>query len=228
MNHAEFSEWFNYHCAAFTGVAGWLAKQSSDQRQLVTAQWRKALSEINLDEAKAATDTLFGSEAPPKYADDHPRAITKAVRERRGAAGGADRFPSGKMVTGQDGKPVWAFACHYCSDSGFVCIWLPGALACHDADPAKFDKHIDGHYVANAGGPVWCRHRVTIRCCCQRGRAYGSDWCKFVFNPQRNWRVFAPDGADTLILESLLNYQAYLEAPAAEEFDASKYKFPDD
>lgn len=211
----------DYHGAAFTGLQAWLAKQPPEQRDQTLDLWRSVLANVTLDAARDATELLFSGEVEcPKFYDDHPRAVLRAIRESRKEAGG-ERYPDGKWVTGEDGERVYAFHCHHCEDTGFVGIWLPGAFRCHKANPEAFKQFQDGHWVGETN--EWCWHISTLRCTCKRGQAFASAWLKVQYDPSMHARIFKDERGNTV--GSLTGWGR--PAPVAEEFDARSYQFQD-
>jgi hypothetical protein len=67
MTRQEFDEWLSYHTSAFTSVGQWLdgiSKEQIDGKPSERAQtlrhWFGVLRHVDLADAKAATDKLFG------------------------------------------------------------------------------------------------------------------------------------------------------------------------
>ena len=120
MNTSEFNDWWDYHTARFTGVAGWLEQNGAGQDGVDTLiAWQEALQALRLRDAKQATDAMFqGTHVTTGYTD-HPAAVIRWCRHVQDS--NYNRGP--KSIYGQD-----TFRCHHCQDSGVRLVFHPIAM----------------------------------------------------------------------------------------------------
>jgi hypothetical protein len=114
MTDHEFAEWFEYHSAAFTGIPEWLAKRPSPKPTL--DRWCGVLRNVNLFDAKLATDRLFAQEDQPRGFDRHPAAVAAITRKNREP----EAFQPRRIIDGQE-----SFRCLLCEDDGRLTCWHP-------------------------------------------------------------------------------------------------------
>lgn len=217
MTADEFYDWLDrVHMTRFTGCAGYFEKNDGAKQA-----WYTALRSYSVDSLTTASQQMFEDEKHSQaYPEKHPailRGLAKGIAYDRG-----DRFPEG--------------ACCYCGKSGFVTVWLPPAVRClTDQRLRKFSEWETGHWrvreqekngqIETVVTAEWCYHQLTVRCCCERGNAFGLSWCKYQLNPARHWRVFCPMDEGKSVIDSLVDRNNFLSAPKSEEFDAADYQF---
>lgn len=128
MTSAEFNQWLAYHQAAFPEIASWMRNMDGtgapdDVRptpQRIAAQWARALEDVTLDEAKAATDRMF------REPDLHPKSFSAHATAVRLIAIG-DRPP--KTERPWRANAQWRGArCRQCLDRGVVFVISPSAV----------------------------------------------------------------------------------------------------
>lgn len=128
MTSAEFNQWLAHHQAAFPEIASWMRNLDgtgapNDVRptpQRIAAQWARALEDVTLDEAKAATDRLFREpDLQPKSFSAHATAV------RLIAIG--DRPPKAERPWRANAQ--WRGArCRQCLDRGVVFVVSPAIV----------------------------------------------------------------------------------------------------
>lgn len=121
MTPEEFTEWFAYHTARFTGIRQWLDKSTKGAGSPSVAEiqrgWYGTMRNLDLDNAKAASDRMHaGDIEEPKGYDRHPAAIRRACAGLRKIGVIEPRYDP-------DGNET--FACLTCMDTGMVFIWHP-------------------------------------------------------------------------------------------------------
>ncbi len=122
MSPDEFSEWLEYHQAAFPGVADWMRKNTpkdATTEQRPAYHWRRALFDVDSLDAKRATDAMLsGYLEEPRGYSSHPKAIRRWCK----TIGGGERREQNKPEY-VDGERV--YSCSLCEDRGTVPIMHP-------------------------------------------------------------------------------------------------------
>lgn len=127
MTHDQFHEWLKYHGAAFPEFSSWLANRprkpteggKPSQEEVQQAAFR-VLYQVDLDDAKAATDAMScGAEPKPKMYGDHAREIRQIANRERSSR------PSVQPWQRRTVDGVETFHCLDCHDDGRVVIWHP-------------------------------------------------------------------------------------------------------
>jgi hypothetical protein len=129
VTHEQFLEWYAHHRSAFPGIDAWLgridraAKSEADLRSAdVLRGWRRVLADIELADAKRATDEMArGDIDEPRSFDGHAKAIRRSAK--------ASRFERGKGP----GRVVWfdgerSVRCSVCGDAGLVIVFHPKSM----------------------------------------------------------------------------------------------------
>lgn len=169
MTPAEVSEWLNYHDSLFDGYAAWVR----DKGRVLGRTIAKALDAISLDDAKAASDELFGGdEEPPKGYTHHIRRIRslafRLARRRR-----AERRNAVKRTPLVDGEP--RYSCLKCLDDGLVSVLSPASLRLAKSNSLHLEPFINRY--RKTVQPESQLTSIACYCDCEIGRATRDDSC---------------------------------------------------
>lgn len=175
MNRKEFSDWFTYHRAAFPSMDAWLGRfprsEPTEKRigdppsqPEILRSWFKVLGNVELEDAKSATDALAaGDEERPDLFDNTAAAVRKASRSflsRR-------RFTEKKQYD----SPEATYRCWLCEDFGWVGVLYPASVAI--IERTWPDGPPDWFECAEGGRDI--RWGVVL-CVCERGDVYAKHW----------------------------------------------------
>ena len=113
MQTAEFQLWIDHHRTAFTGFSEWLSRHPD--RLSLLGIWQRLLRNVELADAKAATEALLSGEEPePMGYDRHVRSVLSYAKNHRTIRlAEAAHEPSYRD----------AVSCLTCKDSGVVVVW---------------------------------------------------------------------------------------------------------
>ena len=135
MTWEEFEDWFSYHASRFTGLHTWLGKYAESRadarnereptQESILQGWFHTLAQVDLADAKRATDLLHaGDEPEPKGPDKIAGAVAQIARRMRTGAGWTGREEGPRIVGG-----VETVDCVTCQDWGRVWVWHPEDMA---------------------------------------------------------------------------------------------------
>jgi len=140
MTEAEFQQWFGYHGAAFPSLHSWLARQQktagSYAKQTETEYvdpldaWFRAWEDVEITDARAATDAMAGGDLDCPAWSQHPPLIRRWVRERTETA--YSQRQTRRIIDGEE-----TFACSDCRDSGWVLVLDPRSQSARTARACK-------------------------------------------------------------------------------------------
>lgn len=188
MTYPQFEQWLRHHIAAYPGLqTSYLAKmkRASDasrgewepSREEVLAAWFKALGDVALDDAKAATDAMkAGDEEEPKGWDRHATGVAVIARRRA--------TPRSRELTIDGQRTV---RCLHCQDTGRVVCWGREAMQqARDGKPIAYP-----HY------------RTTLLCNCGAAARFhaANGYVRFdetLHLPIQKFRVNDPDAHEEL------------------------------
>lgn len=153
MTDAEFSDWLDYHCQAFPGLAKWL----SDAGPGAVDAWRRCLSMCRPADAYAATDAML-RDGPPEGYSRHPSEVFRRCNHARS-----------RDIDDQDWRRT-AVHCRECMDTGFIQVWHPDAVTAYEE--GRLELSDKGARIIE-GGSVRARvlRWAVARCACDRGQA---------------------------------------------------------
>lgn len=210
MTEQEFEQWFQFHSQTFN-LGRW-----ARENPMALDAWYGALRGYSVQHLNEATEELIGLSSPPKYPEQHVSAIKCFLQSKAAQTPEEDRFPKGVWVDNPEGGREYLPHCVHCTDRGHLAVYLPAAVKCFRRlpDGAKWDSG-DGHYTERG---EWCRHVVTVSCCCERGRA--NSLTKGKFDPSRMLPWHYSD------LERLANPGKFLLAPVAQSMRVSDFDGP--
>ena len=89
MNRTEFSQWIKTHDAAFPGFQAWIESGDGGSVRQRAQLWIELLKDVSLEQARAASRTMFGAESRPKFFNEHldwlqgrfkPKALANSVQ----------------------------------------------------------------------------------------------------------------------------------------------------
>lgn len=161
MTWDEFQEWLVYHASGFTGLHSWLSKmpenravarsESEPTQHDVLQRWYRCLDDVDLKDAKRASDSLLsGDEAEPRGYDKHPAAVAAIARRLHGSRPSGAREEGPRFIHGEE-----VVTCLLCRDWGRFSVWHPESMkrvAAEGLNPP--------HYVC------------AVSCTCPAGRRY--------------------------------------------------------
>lgn len=180
MTRTEFTDWFSYHTARFTGVSSWLSKFPQQPRRegeptqsSIVDAWFNTLRHTPLEDAKHGTDVLHSGDEqfPDKGFDCHPMAV------RRAAIGASNERRASKTASRylMAGEPT--YRCWLCQDAGTRRIVHPVSIV-----SAREFMTVDGetllklfHRMENPKGSVDLMSAV-VACVCEAG----DRWLRFL------------------------------------------------
>jgi len=180
MTDSEFNEWFSCHASCFTGLHSWLRKfpatdaeakqRHQPTQERILQRWFRVLEDVDLADAKEATDRLHsGEEDEPKGFDKHPGAVRGIARKLRtgGASSGREEGP--RVVGG-----VEVVDCVTCQDWGRLWVWHPDDM---------------GRALAGRLGPPY--RSCHVACTCRAGNRYRRT--HRLFDPKRDLPIRRAD-----------------------------------
>lgn len=112
MNERDFSEWVEYHTACLPSVGSWIANHHDQQR--LFDSWSKALTDISLADACAATDAIVAGTVERPYPEETASVVRRFAVELSLSRRETKPEP--------DGNGKW---CELCRNTGLVTIWHP-------------------------------------------------------------------------------------------------------
>lgn len=128
MTEPEFRDWLKHHFARFTAAAGWLGRFPTaprhegdpTQRSVIDA-WRFTLGDVNLDDAKRASDALASGDetfSEKTGFDHHPKDVRRIARGRSGER--EAKAKTNQRLHRFEGEPT--YRCLRCRDDGFLIV----------------------------------------------------------------------------------------------------------
>lgn len=188
MTNDEFQRWFAHHRTCYPRIDVWLGRLKGEyDSKAVLRNWYKALQDVELEYAIAATDAMFrGDFEEPREWDQHPRAIRKAAHAdaagRRSSVDAEPQYIGGTRV----------YRCQHCLDLGLRIVWHPKSMQ------AIRDGTFGGSFTV---------YSCSVRCTCQAANKYR--WLRHEFDEQKMVPCeYRPTPEDEAALLEFVNGQA--------------------
>lgn len=225
MTEPEFREWLKHHFARFTAAAGWLGRFPTMQRhegdptqRSVIEAWRFTLSDVNLEDAKRASDALAsGDESFSEKTgfDHHPKDVRRISRGRSGDRSAAAK--TGMRLRRFEGEPT--YRCHHCRDEGFrivvhdMTVHAARMIVADENGARRTNLH---HPTLNPEGR-WPIYSMLVGCNCEAGYRY-RDMSRAFRNTDAPWQCGGEE-----------NYRAAIEAAeGVRQAEAQSYEWQPD
>ncbi len=93
MNQRDYSEWVEYHTACLPSVGSWFENHHDKTR--VHESWQKALADIHLSDACAATDALVAGVLDRPFPEETAAVVRRFAAERTLSRREEQREPDG-------------------------------------------------------------------------------------------------------------------------------------
>ena len=154
MTRDEFDAWLSdVHTGCFPGIAAWLRKMDTSEREAVMGEWFGILRFYPPADCAQASRDLWEGKSKPKGFGIHPIIIKRMLRAKKFAAehAAAEQKQWNSPV---DGEPT--FACLECRDEGLIECFHPKTVA-------EMRRTPDAKVV---------RYTTSRRCTCAAGQQY--------------------------------------------------------